>query len=144
MNEQEELERQAIVKEAKEWLGTEYHHMGRIKGGGTDCGMYLIEVFERCGLIEHVEVPYYPFDIAANCSDPMYLNFVEKYCKKVDREAITGDILIYKFPGSKVPHHASIVVGDEYCIHAVRRGVMLSNRKGYRQFEVGTYSFWGR
>ena len=136
-------ERQAIVKEALSWQRTRYAHMGRVKGAGTDCGMFLLEVWERCGLTERINIPYYPFDIAANCSDPMYLNFIEKYCKKIDREAKPGDILVYKFLGSKVPHHASIVIDAEYICHAwVRQGVILSNRKGYKKYEVGLYDFW--
>jgi cell wall-associated NlpC family hydrolase len=146
MDDKEKLEREAIVKEALEWQKTPYIHMGRVKGAGTDCGMYLLGVWENCGLLPHIDVPYYPFDIAANCSSPMYLNFVEKYCHKVDREALPGDILLYKFPGSRTPHHCSIVVDEEFCVHSyVRQGIILSNRRGYKQHEVGLYSFngWG-
>jgi len=146
MDDKEKLEREAIVKEAISWKKTPYAHMGRIKGCGVDCGMYLLEVWEKCGLLPHIEVPFYPFDIAANCSNPMYLNFVKKYCHEVKRKPLPGDIILYKFPGSKVPHHCSIVVDGEYICHAyVRQGVILSNRKGYKQYEVGLYSFndWG-
>ena len=59
------------------------------------------------------------------------------------RDPLPGDIFVYHFPGSKVPHHASICVDDEYVIHSwVRQGVVLSNRRGYKQYEVGLYSFW--
>lgn len=141
MTEQEE--RELVVNEAKTWLGTPYAHMGRVKGAGTDCGMFLLGVWENCGLLPHIEIPYYPFDIACHCSDPMYLKFVENYCKKVDREVMPADILLYQFPGSKVPHHAAIVIDNEYIIHSyVRQGVIISNRKGYKRYEVGLYSFW--
>jgi len=31
--------RLAVTEEARVWLGTPYHHMGRVKGAGTDCLM---------------------------------------------------------------------------------------------------------
>ena len=55
-------ERERVVAEAETWLRTPYHHMGRIKGGGTDCLMLLAEVYEASGVIPHVDVPFYPPD----------------------------------------------------------------------------------
>lgn len=142
MTEQEK--RRAIVEEAKTWLGTPYVPEARVKGAGTDCGMFILQTFENVGLIEHIEIPHYPVDIACHCSDPMYLNWIEKYSKKVNREPLPGDVIVYKFPGSKVPHHAAICIDSEYIIHShVRSGVVLSNRRGYKKYEVGVYSFWG-
>ena len=51
-----------VIAEAETWLRTPYHHMGRIKGGGTDCLMLLAEVFEAAGVIPRIEVPFYPPD----------------------------------------------------------------------------------
>jgi hypothetical protein len=41
--------RLVVVEEARGWLGTPYHHMGRVKGAGTDCLMMLAAVYERRG-----------------------------------------------------------------------------------------------
>lgn len=144
MNEKEQLERTKIVAEALTWQKTLYHPNGRIKGAGTDCGLFILEVFERCGLLPHIEIPYYPVDIACHCADPMYLMKIQEYTHKVEREPLPGDILVFKFPGSKVPHHAAICIDDEFIIHAlIDQGVLLSNRRGYKKFEIGTYCFDG-
>ena len=37
-SEQENKERERLIAEAKEWLGTPYHTGGRVKGAGCDCG----------------------------------------------------------------------------------------------------------
>lgn len=141
----EAQERREIIEEALSWKGTPYHHMGRVKGAGVDCGMFLLEVFERARLIEHIEIPYYPFDIAANSENPLYLDWIRRYGKEVSREAIPGDVIIYRFPGSKVPHHAAILIDEEYIIHSyLKQGVVLSNRRGYQRYEIGVFSFWGR
>ena len=46
-----------VVEEARGWLGSPYHHMGRVKGAGTDCLMMLAEVYEAAGVVPHIEVP---------------------------------------------------------------------------------------
>jgi cell wall-associated NlpC family hydrolase len=35
--------RASVLEEARGWLRTPYHHMGRVRGGGTDCLMLLAE-----------------------------------------------------------------------------------------------------
>ena len=138
----EQQEREKVIQEAKTWLKTPYVPEARVKGAGTDCGQFLLGVFENAGLIPHIEIPHYPVDIAANCAVPMYLNKIKEFCTLTNDEALPGDIIVYKFPGSKVPHHAAILYSDEYIIHShVKTGVTLSNRKGFRKFEIGVYRF---
>lgn len=43
------------VKEALTWLGTPYHHQGRVKGVGVDCGTLICEVYEKVGLMDHLD-----------------------------------------------------------------------------------------
>ena len=37
--------RAQVIAEAETWLGTPYHHMGRVRGSGTDCLMLLAEIY---------------------------------------------------------------------------------------------------
>ena len=110
-------ERKHVIDIAKTWLHTPYIPEARVKGCGCDCGTFIAGVFEEAGLIEHVQIEHYPFDIACNCAVPKYLNRILEYTTKVDREPMQGDILFYKFKGAKVPHHAAICMDDEYIIH---------------------------
>ena len=139
--EQENEERERLIAEAKEWLCTPYHTGGRIKGAGCDCGTFLAEVWERAGLTEHIEIPYYPEDIACHCAIPRYLMKIEEYCQLVmDGTRKKGDTLVYWFSGSKVPHHAAIVYDDRYIIHSyTSQGVILSNMRGYERNLFGVY-----
>ena len=36
-----------VRSEALTWLGTPYHHQGRVKGVGVDCGQILIAIYEK-------------------------------------------------------------------------------------------------
>lgn len=40
----------AIVAEARRWLGTPFHHQGRVLGVGVDCAGVAVEVAKACGL----------------------------------------------------------------------------------------------
>ena len=66
--------RSQVIAEAETWLGTPYHHMGRVRGGGTDCLMLLAEVFASAGVIPRIEVPFYPQDWHLHRDAERYLN----------------------------------------------------------------------
>jgi NlpC/P60 family putative phage cell wall peptidase len=142
MTEQEQREREAVLAEAKEWIGTPYHVRGRIKGAGCDCGTFLLGVFENTGMIPKLEkLPFYAEDVACHCAEPRYLIKIQEYCNEIPvGNQKPGDILVFQFAGSKVPHHSSIVVDDEYMIHSyTRQGVILSNTRRYLPMMCGVY-----
>jgi cell wall-associated NlpC family hydrolase len=137
-------ERKRAVNEALSWLGTPYHHMGRVKGAGVDCGMLLAEVFERAGLVEHIEVDYYSSDWHLHHEEEIYLSIVERFAHKVDREPLPGDIVLYKF--GRCVSHGAIVVEWPTVIHSyLQMGVILGDGLqeplNQRRF-FGVYSIW--
>jgi hypothetical protein len=50
--------RLAVVEEARGWLGTPYHHMGRVRGAGTDCLMMLAEIYEAADVVPRIEIAF--------------------------------------------------------------------------------------
>ena len=138
---QEIEERERLIAEAKEWLNTPYHTAGRVKGAGCDCGTFLLGVLENADLLEHIDLPYYPEDIACHCAVPRYLMKIEEYCDRVeDGTRKPGDILVFQFKGAKVPHHAGFVYDHRYIIHSLTsQGVILSNMRGYEPHLYGVY-----
>lgn len=144
MNELEKQQRQAVVDEAISWLGTPYHDNARVKNGGVDCGLFLLEVFERCGLIEHIEVPYYRRDWHLHRSEEKYLGWVEKYCCEIsERKPLPGDIIVYHY--GRCISHGAIVVDYPIIIHSyVNLGVIYGdNTQGeFPKRQRALYSFW--
>lgn len=119
--------RQRVLTEAEEWLRTPYHPMGRIKGvkGGTDCLMLLAEVYERAGIIEHVEVPYYRPDFMMHRDEERYLEGVLERGREVPGPQ-PGDVVLYKW--GRVFAHGGIVIAWPQIIHAhFKYGVSLAN-----------------
>nr|DAX16564.1 MAG TPA: cell wall peptidase [Caudoviricetes sp.] len=145
MQEQEEAERERLVKEALTWLGTPYRHMGRVKGAGTDCGMLILQCFIDTGLIPPVPVDYYPQDWHLHRTAERYLGWVTRYCKAVDRDVpLSGDIIVYQY--GRCVSHGALVVDWPQCIHAyVGLGVVLvDGGKGeLAERQRGIYSYWG-
>lgn len=123
--------RGAVVAEAKTWLLTPYHHMGRVKGAGADCLTMLAEVYERAGITGHIEIPFYPRDWHIHRDEERYVAGVSKYAAEywldtdVDRCVPRvpskplpepGDIALYKF--GRAYAHGMIVVEWPRGIHA--------------------------
>jgi cell wall-associated NlpC family hydrolase len=126
-------QREAVSAIARSWLGTPYHHMGRIKGAGVDCAMFPLEVYREAGLIGDIEVPYYPVDWMLHRSEEIFLGIVERYAREITAPAATaagsaesGDLLIYRF--GRCFAHGAIVLEWPLIIHSVvRHGVILSD-----------------
>ena len=115
MNEQEQ--RSAVVAEARSWLLTPYHHAGRIKGAGVDCLTLLAEVFERAGLVPHVDPGHYPPDWHLHRSEERYLDGVLEYARPVaDPPYRPGDIALFRF--GRCAAHGAIVVEWPRILHA--------------------------
>lgn len=109
--------REAIVAEARTWLGTPWHHEGRVKGAGVDCAQLLIAVYSAVGLIDAYVPEHYPPDWHLHRAEPIFLNELLRHCEPSD-VGKPGDIAMFKF-GQQLAHGA-IVVRDKVVIHAWR------------------------
>ncbi len=123
-------QRAAVVAEAISWERTPWRHMARVKGAGVDCGIYVLEVFERCGLIPHYEPEPYPHDWHMHRSEERYLKVVERFCVPTV-EALPGDIVTFRW-GHCVSHGAIVISWPEvihaYVDHGVIRDDVVHNR----------------
>ena len=139
------IARAQVVSEAMLWLGTPYHGMGRIKGAGVDCGTLLAEVFERAGVIPHVEPEPYPQDWHMHRNEERYLGYVETFAHRIEGPPLPGDIALYKI--GRCISHGAIVVKWPQIIHSyIGLGVVLDDAEGnatlVKHF-VGFWSMWG-
>jgi len=141
-------QRERVCKIARSWLGTPYHHMGRVKGSGVDCAMFPLEVYREAGIVGDIEVPYYPQDWMLHRSDEVYLAIVLQHAVEVIHPQ-PGDLVLYHF--GRCWSHGGIVLDWHWptfrIIHALtKKGVLFSD--GEREgFFVGRakrfFSPWG-
>jgi cell wall-associated NlpC family hydrolase len=126
---EEKLGRPAIIAEARSWVGTAWHHMGRLKGIGVDCAMLLAEVYERAGVIGRVYVEPYPMQWHLHRDDERLKEIVAGYAHEILRaDAKPGDMVLVKY-GRAFSHGGIIVDGEGLTIvHAVNgSGVILED-----------------
>lgn len=63
-------QRAAVIREARSWIGTPYHHQGRVKGVGVDCGGLIIEVGRATGLLVIDAAEWKPFEGYGRAPNP--------------------------------------------------------------------------
>lgn len=84
-------QREAVVRAAKDWIGTPYHHKAAVKKAGADCAMFPVAVFKECGIIP---VDYHPPEYSTQWhlhrSDELYLKEIEKFAVLQYPEAERG------------------------------------------------------
>lgn len=140
----EQAQRQAVVAEARSWLGTPYHHQGGVKGAGVDCAFLLIRVYHAMGLIPDIDPRPYPPDWHLHRGEERYLGWVQQYAHPVDTPQ-PGDIVLYQF--GRCISHAAIVVDWPLILHAYSgEGCVLSdacNTPRLAERQCGFYSVWG-
>lgn len=107
--------REAVVAEARAWLGTPFHHHGQVKGAGVDCAQILIAVYRDAGLIPDIDVGHYPADWHLHRADERYLGWVRQYAQPTERP-LPGDVALFRF--GRCISHAGIVVEWPLVIHA--------------------------
>lgn len=112
--------RKSVLAEAREWLGTPYRHMGRVKGcrGGVDCLTLLAEVYARAGIVPAVEIPFYPPDWHLHRGEERYAAGLLDYARPIDRPD-PGDVALFRF--GRAFAHGAIIVAWPGLIHAWNR-----------------------
>jgi len=140
MTEQEQ--RDAVVEEVKTWIATPYHHQGRIKGVGVDCATILCEVYEKVGLIPHVDPRPYPPDWHLHRDGERYMGWLHQYAKEVESPKI-GDIALWKF--GRCFSHGGIIVDHNTIVHSyLGIGVVLEKMNAgiFEGRDVKYFSLW--
>src|SRR6185437_11331763 len=90
----EELQRAAIVAEARSYIGTPYLACADIKCAGIDCGMILVRVMVDTGMVEPFDPRPYPADWHMHRSDERYLAIVTDRTREVESPR-PGDVAVF-------------------------------------------------
>jgi cell wall-associated NlpC family hydrolase len=108
--------RDALVRAAEGWLRTPFHHHARVKGAGIDCINLLCAVYEEVGLIEHINLPYYPPDWMQHRSEERMLAGILATAHEVSVPE-PGDVAVFRY--GRCYSHGAIVTRWPEVIHAI-------------------------
>ena len=127
-------QRKQVVDAAMAWLRTPYHHQAQVKGGGADCAMFPLAVYQECGFIpEGYQAPAYSSQWHLHRSEELYIAEVEKLAvEKSPHEIQPADFVIFKF--GRTFSHGAIVVKWPMVIHSyIPHGVTLADASNEAQ-----------
>jgi len=106
----------AIVTTAREYLGTKWQHQGRLKGKSIDCLGLLVCIAREFGA--KVKKDRTDYDNRKIDTDAMR-EILRYYMKEITfKEAVSGDIILFKMNGS--PQHLGLKT-NKGMIHANMR-----------------------
>lgn len=132
--------RQEVVAEARSWLRTPYHHHARVKGVGVDCAMFLAEVYERTGLVEHVETGHYPHDWHDHRDEEMFIAWVQRVgCVPIEKPQ-SGDIALFRF--GRTFSHGGVMADTATVIHSYLGMGVCTHRLDEAPLARRVVQFW--
>jgi NlpC/P60 family putative phage cell wall peptidase len=111
--------REAIVAEARAWIGTPYAHQASLRGAGADCLGLVRGVWREVVGREPERPPAYTPDWAEALGEETLLAAARRHLREIAiGEAREGDVLLFRMGLGAPAKHAAIVSGPERIVHA--------------------------
>jgi NlpC/P60 family putative phage cell wall peptidase len=132
----QQLTRDAIVAEARSWIGTKYQHQASLKGVGCDCLGLIRGVWRNCIGAEPERPPPYAPDWAEARGAETLAEAALRHLEPVAIDAYQrGDALLFRWRDGFVAKHIAIVSDATMMIHA---------HEGAAVCEVAIAPWWQR
>lgn len=108
-----------VIKIARTWIGTPYHHQSSVKGVGCDCIGLIHGVYQELHNTNAVYVPSYSRDWGNDDKNEDLLVAARTYLNEIPVEdATVGSVLALRWLKEGVAKHAVILSEDDKMIHA--------------------------
>ena len=125
-----------IVRVARGWIGTPYHHQASVRGVGADCLGLVRGVWRELYGCDAEAPPPYSRDWAEASGFETMLSAAARHLRPVaPSEAQAGDVLVFRLRVGAVAKHAAILTGATTMIHAM---------EGAAACEVALSPWWRR
>lgn len=98
-----------IIKTAREWIDTPYHHQARLRGVGVDCIGLVIGV---CWELKLIDFDYNNYNRTPDST--MMMQIIQEHCTSTDTPE-AGDLLVFRI--RRNPQHCGLMT-DTGIIHA--------------------------
>lgn len=136
--------RAAILREAREWIGTPYVHQASAKGAGCDC-LGLVRGVWRAVLGPEPQSPgpYTP-DWAERGGGEHLLEAAQRWLLPAPWPA-PGDVLLFRIAPDAPAKHCAILTQEETLIHAYWGRAVVESRLAnwWRARLAGAFAFPG-
>jgi NlpC/P60 family putative phage cell wall peptidase len=130
------LKREDIVRAARGWIGTPYHHQASVRGAGADCLGLVRGVWRELYGHDAEASPPYTRDWAEASGRETMLEAARRHFDEVPiAGARAGDVIVFRLRRGFVAKHAAILTGDATMVHAMEGGAAA---------EVALSAWWRR
>lgn len=100
---------QAVLAEARLWLGTPYQHQASVRGAGTDCLGLLRGIWRNLFGEEPEPVPPYTEDWAEPDHREVLLSAAGRWLRTKDvADAAEGDVLLFRMREGSIAKHLGV------------------------------------
>lgn len=122
---QSQIERAAVVAEARMWIGTPYQHQASLKGVGCDC-LGLVRGIWRAIHGEEPEPapPYAPDWAEASAGDPFMEAAMRHLVSIGPADLRPGDVLLFRWRPALPAKHAAVASATHTIVHAQEGAVV--------------------
>lgn len=109
-----------VVRLARQWIGTPYHHQASRLGVGVDCIGLVRGVWRALHDVEPEPLPGYSRDWAEATSEETLIGAARRHFVEVAPAlARPGDVLVFRYRPHAIAKHAGILASPLTFIHAV-------------------------
>lgn len=111
-----------IIRVARTWVGTPYHHQASLKGVGVDCVGLVRGVYRELYGVEPPELINYSADWGDSNGNEDMVAAAYRHLEPVSLDDIApGHVVLVRWQDHRVAKHAMIITGDNRAIHAYNR-----------------------
>jgi len=138
--------RAEIVRLAREWIGTPYHHQASVAGVGADCLGLVRGIWREIYGREPTEVPGYTRDWSEASGRETLLDAARRHLvEKNVAQPKPGDALLFRLRPSLPAKHVAILATEATMIHAMERAPVaeVSLSSWWRRRTAAVFSFPG-
>lgn len=123
------IAREAILAEARDWIGTPYQHQASAKGAGCDCLGLIRGVWRALYGAEPEMAPPYTPDWAERVGEETLRDAAQRHLAEIPISAAApGDLLLFRMHAEAPAKHAAILDEGELLIHAYWGRAVVQSR----------------
>lgn len=114
-----------VIKAARAWVGTGYHHQASLRGAGCDCLGLWRGVWRELVGPEVFEMPAYSLDWGELGARELLRDGLAPHMIAVDGAPLPGDVVLFRMRSWAIAKHLGILVAADRMVHAhARLGVI--------------------
>jgi NlpC/P60 family putative phage cell wall peptidase len=133
-----------VVRLARTWIGTPYHHQAACRGAGADCIGLVRGVWRELYGAEPEAAPGYSADWAEASGIETLIEAARRHMTEIPpREARTGDVAIFRYrPGLPAKHTG--ILGNPAASHPAGSHTLIHALEGASVTEIPLSPWWRR